>query len=504
MGESNLPLKVGENEGVAVDTFGGRVHVEWDPAGAATPLGHLAFFIEFLKAGGLYEPWVKECPLHYSSPNAPQVRDVLGTVLLSVLAGHKRYAHITGIRCDSVNPDLLGMRKVISEDALRRALMQIEECPGVEWLQRHLQISFEELLVQPWILDIDTTVKPLYGHQEGAVVGYNPRKPGRPSHTYHSYMMANTRIILDVEVQAGNHSAASYSADGLWVLLERLPRASWPVFIRGDISWGSETFMSKAEEKDVPYLTKLRLTRNVKRYIEKVFSSGEWADAGQGWEGLEGSLKLTGWSKTRRVIVLRRTLTDNVVITKDHEGQQQFAFIEAAGPVKYYEYAVLVTSLGDEICTIAQHYRDRADSENNFDELKNQWGWGGYTTKDLKRCRIMARTVALIYNWWSLFVRLANPDKHLEAVTSRPLLLHAVGKQTRHGGQTTVTITSSHAKKGKIQKVLKGLNHFLHTLKSGAEQLTQQERWRMILSKAFTKFLKGKPLYPQNILPAPA
>jgi hypothetical protein len=40
-----------------------------------------------------------------------------------------------------------------------------------------------------------------------------------------------------------------------------------------------------------------------------------------------------------------------------------------------YEYAVLVTSLKDEVRTIAQHYRDRGDSENNFDELKNQWGW---------------------------------------------------------------------------------------------------------------------------------
>jgi hypothetical protein len=35
---------------------------------------------------------------------------------------------------------------------------------------------------------------------------------------------------------------------------------------------------------------------------------------------------------------------------------------------------VLVTSLKDEVRTIAQHYRDRGDSENNFDELKNQWG----------------------------------------------------------------------------------------------------------------------------------
>ena len=51
-------------------------------------------------------------------------------------------------------------------------------------------------------------------------------------------------------------------------------------------------------------------------------------------------------------------------------------------PAKRYEYAVLVTDLSEELLTLAQLYRDRADSENTFDELKNQWGWGGYTTQD--------------------------------------------------------------------------------------------------------------------------
>ena len=51
-----------------------------------------------------------------------------------------------------------------------------------------------------------------------------------------------------------------------------------------------------------------------------------------------------------------------------------------------------------------------------FDELKNQWGWGGFTTQDC-RCRLLAGMVALIYNWWSLFVRLADPDHHHEAIT---------------------------------------------------------------------------------------
>ena len=48
-------------------------------------------------------------------------------------------------------------------------------------------------------------------------------------------------------------------------------------------------------------------------------------------------------------------------------------------------------------------------SSNNFDELKSHWGWGGFTAQDLKRCRFMARMTALVYNWWSLFLRLADP-----------------------------------------------------------------------------------------------
>ena len=102
------------------DTFAGRVHVERDSAGPVTPLGQLAFFIDDLKQAGLFDAWVADCPLFLTSPNAPTKRDLLGTVLLSVLAGHWRYAHITSLRCDPVNPTSLGMNKVVSEDSVRR------------------------------------------------------------------------------------------------------------------------------------------------------------------------------------------------------------------------------------------------------------------------------------------------------------------------------------------------------------------------------------------------
>jgi hypothetical protein len=68
--------------------------------------------------GNLFDPWVEECPLQFISPNAPSNRDILGTLLLSVLAGHNRYAHITALRCDGVNPGLLGIDKIVSEDSM--------------------------------------------------------------------------------------------------------------------------------------------------------------------------------------------------------------------------------------------------------------------------------------------------------------------------------------------------------------------------------------------------
>ncbi len=80
--------------GIGIDSFTGPVRVEWDREAALTALGQLSFFIDFLKTAGLFEASVADCPLHYSSPNAPKTRDILGTAMLSILSGHTRYAHI--------------------------------------------------------------------------------------------------------------------------------------------------------------------------------------------------------------------------------------------------------------------------------------------------------------------------------------------------------------------------------------------------------------------------
>ena len=474
-----------EGRSAVADTFAGLVHIEWDASAPVTPFGQLPFFIDYLKQAGLFDAWVADCPLSLTSPNAPKKRDLLGTVLLSVLAGHRRYAHITTLRCDAVNPPLLGMRKIVSEDAVRRGLAKIDEANGLPWLQTHLDYCTAPLLGEPWVLDMDSTVKTLYGHQEGAEVGYNPAKPGRPSHAYHTYMLSSLRLVLRVDVLAGDQYNVAHATDGLWTLLDHLGPTRRPMLLRGDKSWGIERVMARAEQQELAYLFRLRMTANVRRSLDRAMQHADWSDAGQGWQGKETTLRLVGWSRQRRIILLRRKLGRDLAITDRTSPTQPLLGFAEIGPDKaVWEYAALVTSLDSEILTLGQLYRDRADCENVFDELKNQWGWGGFTTQDLTRCRLLAGTVALAYNWWSLFARLADPDHHREAITSRPLLLSAIARRTQHAGQVTLTISSTHGMHDKARSAYLRIAGFLTELRKNAEQLDPLEKWYRILSEA--------------------
>jgi len=495
-----------------VATLGGRFHVRWDEGGSATALGQLPFFAEFLEVSGLFTRWLGGCPMAYTSSNAPESVDVLGTWMLSILDGQRRYAHVTGLRGDEVAPQILGMNKIISDESLRRALAhlapnQAKPCRGearaaraaqlaksTAWMDTALSESSREALRTPWILDVDTTIKLLYGHQAGAEVGYNPTKPGRPSHTLHTYWIGNLRLVLDVEVQGGKAIAGKYSRPRLRLLLERLAVEERPVLVRGDIAFGNEGMMAEMEEIGQRYLFKLKQTAGVKRLIERLWRRSDWQGVGQGFDAVEAELQLAGWTRARRVVVLRRRVKSSLVAEASNESTQpELQFLDHSERAKLWEYAVLVTNADYATEAMGQLYRDRADCENGFDELKNQWGWGGYTTQDLERCNLSARAVALIYNWWSWYVRLAHPKTRLEAITSRPMLLAGVGRLTEHAGQSRLLLTLSHAAgdqiKAMIVNVRKGLDHVL----ASAPQLPKAGRWPALVRYIVDKIINARP-----------
>lgn len=144
------------------------------------------------------------------------------------------------------------------------------------------------------------------------------------------------------------------------------------------------------------YLFKLRQTTKVRAQIERLERTAEaWSHAGDGWQGAEAPLKLMGWTRARRCIFLRRP-AERTPSRPALPASTEFDFVQVLDHGPCYEYIVLVTNTELELSAVAQAYRDRADCENVFDEIKNQWGWGGFVTQDLRRCRIMARLIALV------------------------------------------------------------------------------------------------------------
>ena len=230
------------------------MHIRWDNEASATANAQLAFFAEFLATAGLYESWVSSCPLTYSSGNASQKRDILGTWFLSILAGHHPYSHITGLRGDGVSPQILGMSKIVSEDSLRRALARMSAEQSQNWLRPQLLASVQGALDTPWILDIDTTVKTLYGKQSGAEVSYNAHKPGRPSHALHTYFVSHLRMVLDVVVCPGKQHSAAHARPGLSAVLDSLNKGQLPALVRGDCGFGNEPFILELEGRVQSYL----------------------------------------------------------------------------------------------------------------------------------------------------------------------------------------------------------------------------------------------------------
>jgi hypothetical protein len=497
--QQGLAPLIDEATPLTVETPGGRIQIQWDYEAKATPNGQLAFFAEFLKTSGVYRKWVESCPLSYSSPNASEKEDVLGTWLLSILAGHNRYAHVTGLRGDGVSREILGMENIVSEDALRRALARMSGEQSRAWLQPQLLDSVGEALKTPWILDIDTTIKPLYGKQEGAEVGYNPHKPGRPSHALDTYWVGNLRLVLDVVVTPGNKSSSADTRPGLGAVLDSLQPEQKPALVRGDCGFGNEPFIRELEDRGQAYLFKLRQTKGVQRLLARQFERTDWTQPGpndQGWSAVEDSLKLTGWDKKRRVVILRRAIQSDLALSRNNS-EGQLELLLPGQDVQPWEYAVLVTNSRYGLDAMAQLYRDRADVENGFDELKNQWGWGGFTTRDLERCQTSARAVALIYNWWSWYCRAAQPGARMEAITSRPLLLAAVGRAVKHAGQTILHLTPMHAAKDNLMKLISNVRQALNHMKAIAEQLPSADRWKTLLAYIVARIiLKRTPRLP--------
>ncbi len=391
----------------------------------------------FLEHCGVISELAANYPLPRTSNNATPVVDVLKAFSLNCLVGGTRFAHGRRLQDDEAVAKIIGMRngRLCGEDAFRRLCAGLDTTQVETWFAPAEQMIHQAIPPNA-VADWDSTVIVRYGKQEDTAIGYNPQKPGRPSHHPLACVIGGTRLCLHMEWRKGNTVSSSgwiEAMEKVW----RSPTAQHRIRLnRGDIGFGQESIMAWHEQssgKRPSYLFKLKLTANVKKAITAI----RWDDwQGKSNEGLvqlaEIKLKLTGWSCERRVIV-ERTL-------KPLNAGPQGSFWQHCKE-DFSAYVTNLTLEEAEAFQVVQLYRQRADAENVFDELKNQWGFSGFCSQKASVSQSSARMLLLIYNLWSLFVRvLKNQGGHTEAIKSRYELLLIPAKMVLSGRRKIVKL----------------------------------------------------------------
>ncbi|WP_436607639.1 IS1380 family transposase [Sorangium sp. So ce1024] len=235
------------------------------------------------------------------------------------------------------------------------------------------QHGFAPLAVAPPAvvhLDVDTTVEPLFGSQEGARPGPNPRYQGRPS--YHPLLVrvAETNTVIGARLRPGDTSFGNADVPYVEGCLDRV-RAAAPeaaVYVRIDAAGDCTHLLPAIADKGAFFLTRPRLTRDLAGAISLVtrWKTVDWdADGRPRRQVAEVPFRRGEWGDLEaRVIAVRtldRTYARHIYLWDD---------------LDYTVQVYLTNEMVEAPEDVAARYDPRAGIEVLIRDLKHGWGCG--------------------------------------------------------------------------------------------------------------------------------
>jgi hypothetical protein len=364
---------------------------------AVTPFGGLVSFIEFLGQIGYAQQVGQYLPWQLSSPNAIPLAHTLTAFCIGVVAGARRFAHTELVRADRALHALMGLERWPGADTVRGFFHRFSQA-SIQRFWRPLWVWMLGLVRCPgegFSLDLDSTVFQRAGHQQGAVKGYNPRRPGRRSHHPLLAVLAEVPLVLHGWLRSGNAGAARGAVAFLSEALELLPAGLRVRCVRADSGFFEEALLRFLEERQLPYLVVVRLTVRLKRQAAAIRN---WQAVDEHYAVGEFTAQLQGWSKERRFIVVREQIRED----KEAVGRK---LIDVPG----YTFRIWVTNRSESVLALWRDYNGRATVEQRIEELKNDLGADDFCTQNFWATESAFLAVVFTFNLLSLYQQLSTP-----------------------------------------------------------------------------------------------
>ncbi len=438
-----------------------NVRIAFDDAGL-THYGGVFFFHEFTRVLQLRRSLTRH--LRYPRRNRRyELSQMLLALIYPIILGLDRLETAGLLRANGTFQYLSGLPSYPDPQSLRRFLL---EAPPEfrQQLHRFNDRLLRQFIHQPehrsrLILDLDSTVVTVFGRQEGAEVGYNPRYRGKRSYDPLLCLEANSSFLWDTELRPGNAGTWAGSDQLLASCLLCLPADIREVRVRADAGFGFDPVLTLLEQRPADYAVVARLTTALKRALGGL----RYHRLNARWEIAEFEHRLSGWPCARRCIVARRKIEETepepTLFTLDRYLYRAWftnLSLTPAGVWNFYEGRL--TPAG-----VWNFYEGRAGMEPRIRELRDDYALRKIPTRAFAANALYLEVLRLAYNLVTAFQRTCLPEgwQSLTLSKLRHRLFWLPGELTRPQNRPTLRLPARPA----IQEWTTHILHQVHKLK---------------------------------------
>lgn len=405
----------------------GRQAVLRETKRAVTPFGGIVVLVELLQKLKVVEAVRERLPFRYRSNNQLAPEHTLLAFWLGVAVGARRFSHLQVLRCDRALQALCGLQAFPSDDTVRNFFRRFGPAQVAEFFPSLWRWFFEQQPARSCMLDLDSTVLQRFGHQEGAVRGYNPtRRNGRVHHPLVAFV-SDPVLVLHAWLRAGNTADNRGAVEFLAEALATVP-ATWTIAgVRADGAFFDQALLSFLEERQLPYIVVVRRKLPIQR---EALAIKDWTYLDAATAVSEFTCQLPTWSQPRRFIVVRLRLPD----------PREKRLLAVPG----YDFRIFVTNRSEAPAWLYHHYDQRAAIEPRFSELKQDLGADDFCLQQFFPTEAAFLSVLFAFNLLSVLqVHLPGSSAQRRPATLRHLLFTCGAIAGRSGHKIVLFLSSA-------------------------------------------------------------
>lgn len=411
-----------------------------------THYGGVFFFHEFLGVLQLRH-WLHR-RLHYSRRNSDySLPQMVLALVYPIMLGLDRLETAALLRTNGTFQYLTGLPSYPDPQTLRRFLLQAP--PDFrEQLHRFNNWLLTQFIHRPehrsrLILDLDSSVLTVFGHQEGAEVGYNPRYRGKRSYDPLLCLEANSAFLWDTELRPGNAGTWADSPELLASCFLNLPADIRELRVRADAGFGFDPVLAMLEQRQAHYAVVARMTAGLKHKLGAL----RYARLNARWEIGECEYRAQGWLQDRRCIVARRRI---------EETEPELTLFT----LQHYAYRAWITNLSLTPAGVWHYYDGRAGMERRIRELREDFALRKIPTRAFVANALYLEVVRLAYNLVTAFQQTCVPEmwSHLTLSKLRHKLFWLPGELTRPQRRPTLRLADIPENKTRMENILNAVH----------------------------------------------